>query len=137
MLMKTLDVMTREPHTGTPEMRLYQALQLMERHGFRHLPVTEHGRLVGLLSDTQIKLAISRNFGTDTETVEDRATLLRTVGEVMVRRPFNVRPDTPVRDLVHACVKEKHSAVPVVNAEGNLVGLVTTVDLLALLLPYV
>jgi acetoin utilization protein AcuB len=135
--MRTQDVMTRAPYVGTQEMRLYQALQLMDREGFRHLPVTEGRRLVGLLSDLDVKLAISRNYGTQDETVEDRATLLRTVGEVMTRHPFSVRPETPVRELVFACVEHKLSAVPVVDPEGDLVGIVTTVDLLALLLPHV
>jgi CBS domain-containing protein len=44
------EVMTREPKTVAPEDSFGQALLLMHEHGFRHAPVIEAGRLVGVVS---------------------------------------------------------------------------------------
>jgi CBS domain-containing protein len=42
--------MTRRPRTVTPESDLDEALRIMVEGGFRHLPVTEEGQLIGMLS---------------------------------------------------------------------------------------
>ena len=44
------DVMTRNPHTISPEMRVDEAMALMTERRFRHLPVIQEGELVGMLS---------------------------------------------------------------------------------------
>jgi len=44
------DVMTPSPHTISPEKPFGQALAVMHKNGFRHLPVIESGRLVGIVS---------------------------------------------------------------------------------------
>jgi CBS domain-containing protein len=43
-------VMTPNPRTIGPEDALGSALLIMHKHGFRHLPVLEHGRIVGVVS---------------------------------------------------------------------------------------
>lgn len=44
------EVMTRDPQTLPPDEPFLRALRLMVQHGFRHLPVVEHGRPVGVVS---------------------------------------------------------------------------------------
>jgi CBS domain-containing protein len=44
------DVMTRSPLTVDPERSFGYALQLMHEHGFRHVPVVENGKPVGIVS---------------------------------------------------------------------------------------
>lgn len=44
------DVMTPEPFTIDADDRFGTALLVMHDHGFRHLPVVEHGKLVGIVS---------------------------------------------------------------------------------------
>lgn len=44
------DVMTPDPVTITPETLAIEALRLMQEGGYRHLPVVEGGRLVGIVS---------------------------------------------------------------------------------------
>jgi CBS domain-containing protein len=43
-------MMTRDPITATPETTVEEALQIMDQHYFRHLPVMEGGRLAGIIS---------------------------------------------------------------------------------------
>jgi CBS domain-containing protein len=44
------DVMTRAPHTVDPDKPFGYALLVMQENGFRHLPVVQHGKLVGIVS---------------------------------------------------------------------------------------
>ena len=44
------DVMTADPRTIGPERSFGHALALMHEHGFRHLPVVDHGKVVGIVS---------------------------------------------------------------------------------------
>jgi CBS domain-containing protein len=44
------DVMTRNPDTIGPEESATEALDMMRRHGYRHLPVVDGGRLIGVVS---------------------------------------------------------------------------------------
>ena len=44
------DVMTRNPVTCHPDQAFAQALQLMHQHRFRHVPVVEDGRVIGMVS---------------------------------------------------------------------------------------
>jgi len=44
------DVMTPQPQTMHPDEPFVKALRLMHKHGFRHLPVVEHGRPLGVVS---------------------------------------------------------------------------------------
>lgn len=53
------DIMSSPVVTGKPEWTLKEASQLMEKHKFHHLPVAdESGALVGLISDTDIFMAV-------------------------------------------------------------------------------
>jgi CBS domain-containing protein len=44
------DVMTRQPHTVEPDQPFGYALHVMHEHGFRHLPVIENGKPIGIVS---------------------------------------------------------------------------------------
>ena len=44
------DVMTPQPQTMSPDEPFLKALRIMHKHGFRHLPVVEHGRPLGVVS---------------------------------------------------------------------------------------
>ncbi len=44
------DVMTPQPQTMHPDEPFLKALRIMHKHGFRHLPVVEHGRPLGVVS---------------------------------------------------------------------------------------
>jgi CBS domain-containing protein len=62
------EVASREPVTVQPDQNLDEALELMVRHQVRRLPVTEEGRLVGMLAQADIAIgAKSKDVG---ETVE-------------------------------------------------------------------
>lgn len=101
-----------------PAAGVEEAMELFERHGWRHLPVVEDGRLVGIVSDRDIR----RERGSG-------QLELSTLDEVMMPSPITARPDERLSSAAHVLTAAKVSALPVVDG-GQLVGIVTIVDLL-------
>jgi acetoin utilization protein AcuB len=114
--------MTPMPHSVGAQIQLKVALELMRTHGIRHLPVQEAGRLVGILTDRDIKLASSFD-GAETLTVE----------EVMTPDPYVVTPQSPVDHVVEEMAKHKYGSALVVQENGKLVGIFTATDALLVL----
>lgn len=108
--------------TTTPKTLVAEALDVMEDHRIRHLPVIEGERLVGLLSNRDA-VRLLRGRG-------PRSPERATVGEVMTHgRLHRAAPSDTVRETTEVMCREKISAMPVVTGD-RLVGMVTTEDLL-------
>jgi acetoin utilization protein AcuB len=99
--------------TVTPETTLAEARRLTRQRGLRHLLVVEHDRLVGIVSDRDLRGATG-----------DPA-----VSEIMTRAVLTVVPNTPVEEAGRLMVHEKISALPVMLGD-RLVGVVTETDVL-------
>lgn len=69
-------VMTRHPHALTPDRPFGHALHLMYEGGFRHVPVIEHGRLVGMVSQRDALSGDLAQFESDVEEREHIAEIL-------------------------------------------------------------
>ena len=125
------DVMQRGVVVVTPETRLSEVVRLLQRRGFRHLPVLDQGKLVGIISDRDLKAAMlsavmSRN-DTETWAALDRLT----AADVMMRAVVTIAPMFPVEEAARIMVTKKISALPVTE-DGRLVGIVTETDVLDL-----
>ena len=90
------------------------------------LPVEELRRLIA--EHPAFHRYFSRSRGTETRS-SDLATLK--VGELMSRKPVTCRPDTPVGEAAGVMRERKISSLGVTDAEGRLIGIVTTRDLTA------
>jgi acetoin utilization protein AcuB len=125
------DVMETKLFTVTPETTLPEALRLTAQRGIRHLPVLDGDRLVGILSDRDLKRAMA-SPATSLEVHELRYLLenLR-VSAIMTRTVITIAPMFPIEDAARLMVMEKIGALPV--TEGTrLVGIVTETDILRL-----
>lgn len=119
--------MTRKVFVVPPDLSLPAAWDLMCRERFRHLPVVSGGRLIGILSDRDV--LVWATAAGDSINVPDIA-----VAEVATPWPHVCSPNTDVCDLVRTMTEKKIDAVPVVSDSDQLVGLVTSTDLLLLLI---
>ena len=120
--------MTRKVVVVPPELSLAKAWDVMRRERFRHLPVVSRGLLVGILSDRDVLLRARDEGGR--VVVPDTP-----VAEAATPWPYVCGPKTDVCDLVRMMTEKKIDAVPVLDEADRLVGLVTSTDLLMLLLP--
>jgi acetoin utilization protein AcuB len=126
------DVMQRRVVTITPHTTLPEAMRLARERGIRHLPVVEDGRLVGIVSDRDLKQAMA-SPATSLAVSELRYLLDRLeIGEIMTRSVITVPPMLPVEEAARLMIREKVSALPVTDG-AVLVGIVTETDVVDLL----
>lgn len=97
-----------------------QARQLMEKNRIRHLPVVEGRGLIGIVTDRDVRVAEARGRG--------EAELL--VADVMTQNVLTVGPDTMVDQAAMLMVDSKIGCLPVLNAEDEVVGIITDSDIL-------
>ena len=102
--------MTPFPYSIDVDAPLAAAHQLMREHAFRHLPVTEGGALVGMLSDRDIKLILGPDFAVANERE------LR-VRDAYVDRPCIVPASTPVATVART-MAESHIGSAIVTKGG-------------------
>jgi CBS domain-containing membrane protein len=127
--------------TATPSTPLAAAWALLQEHRLHALPVLEHGRVVGIVAHVDFL----RYAGLDGESPRLAARLrglaarLRhgsseeTVGRIMSTPVTTIGVDEPLVELVPLMSNLGRHRVPVVDAHGQLVGLVSQTDLLAAL----
>ena len=127
--MKVSDRMTREVATLEEGQSLREALNLQQLHRIRHIPVVADGRVVGILTDRDIKRASpSLLSGIDQKQYDELLETIR-VGQIMTRNPHTVTPATPLKHVAEILIDRKFGALPVI--ENNLlVGIITEIDLL-------
>jgi CBS domain-containing protein len=122
-MITTLDSeMVHSPHKAGREMRIHQAMRLMEDCDFRHLPVVDKGRLVGMLSERDLRAALALPLA-DSLAVED----------IMKFPVYAVSQQTALRKVVRAMADRKIGSTVVLDANGKMVGIFTTTDALKLL----
>jgi acetoin utilization protein AcuB len=125
------DVMQTKLFTVTPETTLPEALRLTAQRGVRHLLVVDGERLVGILSDRDLKRAMASS-ATSLEVHELNYLLERLqVREFMTGAVITIGPMSPIEDAARLMILEKIGALPITDGE-RVVGLVTETDVLRL-----
>ena len=127
------DIMSSPAITVSPDTTLPAANALMKEKQIRHLPVLEKGRLVGIVSRGDLREAsISASINADQYELHFLLNKL-TVGKLMTRKVLTVTPDALVVDAADLMTEHKIAGLPVVDAEGAVIGIVTESDLLKML----
>ena len=126
--MKIVDLMTQEVITVGPSQMLNDAVEAMRRRKIRHLPVVEGGKLVGIVTDRDVKRARPSVFSGDQDEY-DRVLNETPVDKVMTKDPYTVGPRDEIKEALKVMIERKIGAVPVVS-NGALIGIVTDIDYL-------
>ena len=107
--------MVVDPITMSPEQRLYEALEVMERYRISGVPVTKNGRLVGILTNRDLRF----------ETKLDLK-----IAEVMTREKLVTAPvGTTLEEAKEILHQHRIEKLPVVDEDFNLKGLITIKDI--------
>ena len=121
------DIMTKSPVCVTPRTRLKDAIEVMYANDIRHVPVLENERLIGILSERDLRAVIDVAFDPD---VNDGRLYERRVADFMSSDPITVEEESDVDEVIEALLEHRVGAVPVIDAEGGLSGIVSYVDVL-------
>src|SRR2546428_3066444 len=123
------DLMTPAPLAISPETSVQEAYRLMQDQRIGHLPVCEDGRLVGLISERDLRLVLP-SPATSLAAHEVHSLLERlTVAAIMTRFPVTIGPDHLVTEAASRMLSHKVHALPVTE-NRRLVGILTRTHLL-------
>ncbi len=126
MLIK--DWMTTNPVTITDETSMIKAIHIMKQNRFRRLPVVHKGRLVGIVTDRDLKDA-SPSKATTLDVHELYYLLAELqVKEIMTRNPITALANDTVEHAAQLMLQHTVSGLPVVDGSGDLVGIITQSD---------
>jgi acetoin utilization protein AcuB len=116
------EVMNSNPTVVEDHTSLGNAYELMQKNGFRHLPVMKDKKLIGIVTDRDLRLATSR--------LSSRPFKPETpVSEVMSRPVRTAGADDPIGGAIKLMRETKIGCLPVMKHDA-LIGMVTSMDLL-------
>ena len=119
--------MTRSPVCVTTRTRLKDAIETMFTIDVRHIPVLEDERLVGMLSERDLRPLWDMALDS---AVTDGRVYDRRVTDLMSSNPLTVDSEADADEVIELLLEHRIGAVPVVDADGMLVGIVSYVDVL-------
>lgn len=119
--MSVQTIMTRTVVSASPDAPVRDAIQLIDDSDIRHLPIVEDGRLIGIVSDRDLR-AFERE-----RSDELLATPLR---EIMSKEPVCLESSESIATAIDLMLEYKIGALPVVGETGELVGIVSYIDVL-------
>jgi acetoin utilization protein AcuB len=124
--------MTRRVVTIGPEASIFEVQELMAQNRIRHIPVVEEGdKLVGIVSDRDLRSALPFRYLKEGVSPEEQERLQRLrVKDIMTREVFTISPAYTIQDALLMIQNSKVGALPVVDEEGRLKGILSVRDLL-------
>jgi acetoin utilization protein AcuB len=113
---------------------MLDATKILKEHNIRHLPVLEKGKLVGVITDRDLK----RASPSDATTLEahELLYLIATikVREIMTKNPITVPYNYTIEEAAEILLQAKISGMPVVDKDGDVIGTITQTDLFKVLI---
>jgi acetoin utilization protein AcuB len=113
-------IMTADPLCLSSDDKLSRVHELFMKHRIHHLPVTEGDKLVGLVTTYDL-WKINKNFDQYTEI---------SVREIMSKKVAKISPEDKVGTAAEIFLDNRFHALPVVDENDKLVGIVTSFDIL-------
>ncbi len=126
------DWMTTTVITVSPETTLPEAHRLMTGRRIRRLPVVEDDRLVGIVTRGDIRGAEASDAASLSIWELNYLLSRLKVGAIMTPDPITIAPDAAIGQAAGVMLQHKISSLPVLDADGRLVGIITESDIFRL-----
>ena len=121
--------MSVDPATVEPKDSLRMVIELLRRRDIRSVPVVEKGKLIGIVTDRDVRqVAPAYPLFRDENQIR-RYTEHLTVTTAMTADPMTVAPDAPLVEAAKVLETYRISSMPVID-DGRLVGMLTVTDVL-------
>jgi acetoin utilization protein AcuB len=119
------DVLTVDENTS-----LMRATRLMKENNIRRLPVVSHGKLMGIITDRDVKDASpSKTTSLDIHELYYLLSEMK-VKDVMTECPISLQGRDTLEKAAVIMLEDKISGMPIVDANGHLIGLLSETDVL-------
>ena len=129
------DLMTANPVVINPDVSTKNVMALMQEAGIRHLPVVDDEGIAGMVSDRDLTFihgvpGVFQSVDTDevTELLELPISIVMKSRFLVDRDVTTIREDQPLRQATDLLVGAGVGAIPVLNDGGEVVGILSTVD---------
>ncbi len=129
--MKTVeDLMIKDILTASMNTTLEEANQMMAGKSIRHILVLDDmERLMGIISDRDIKKFVSPFADSTYATPKDNATLQIPIGSMMSKKLLTITAHQTVKTCIKKMLKNNIHSLPVLDDKGNLVGVITSTNI--------
>ena len=121
--------MTANPFTISPDQTIPEAVELLEKHNIRRLPVVQNGKLLGVVSKEDVAQA-SPSKATSFSVGEINYILAKTkISKIMSKKLIVISPDALLEEAA-TLMRDNHIGFLPVVEDGKLVGIITESDIL-------
>lgn len=123
------ELMTVNPYAVSPRSTLRHVIEMMKSEGCRQFPVVDNGKLVGIVTDRDVRLVMHSPMIEHRRWQDEEMLDSVEVQSCMTANPMTVAPNAPAHHAAKMLGLYKFGALPVVEDE-ELVGIVTVTDFL-------
>jgi acetoin utilization protein AcuB len=127
------NIMTKHLITVTPQDSLMEVKAIFDAHHIHHIPVVRYKTIVGLISKTDFLHFLRGNAPTEGPYTNESRLRTYTASDIMADKLTKVASNDRLDAALHIFCENKFHALPVVD-EGELVGIITTHDIIRALL---
>ena len=128
-----IHIMTKNPISIKNDQKLSDAKNLLSSGKLNHLPVVDGEKLVGIISSNDL-VKLSLMYDSDDESLSDFLDRQYTIDSVMQKHPISVGVEATVREAARLLSAGGFHALPVIGYDGALKGIVTSTDMINLLI---
>ena len=128
------NIMSSQMLTVHAAQKVSEVYKLLTENRIHHVPVVNGNELVGLISSTDMMKLSLDVYGTPDSANSEYLDSQFSIEDVMSTELITVKPNDSIRSAAEMLSAGTYHSLPVVNVDGNLVGIVTTTDLIKYLL---
>ena len=110
---------TLNPKSVSPQSSYKELVDLIENNRIRHLPVIDDNKIVGIISERNLKLPSQ---------LKDKVAIK--AEDIMTADPYVVELETSLEDVVSTMEEHRYGSALIGNPDGELLGVFTTTDAL-------
>jgi len=126
--------MSEDPIILDENASIMKAVQIMKEHNIHRIPVVRQGKLVGIVTDRDIREATpSKATALDVHELYYLLSEIK-IKDIMTPDPITIHPDETVEFAAVIMLENRISGLPVVNDEGHVVGVITQTDIFKVLI---
>jgi acetoin utilization protein AcuB len=123
------DQMTVNPVTVTSATTIADAAELMKKHRFRRLPVVDIGKLVGIVTDRDLRKASPSSATTLSVHEADYLLSKALIKDIMTKKVLSIDSEATIEEAALLMYNNRIGGVPVVDKNQDVVGIITETDI--------
>lgn len=128
---KIINIMTEEVLAVDYNGKIRQAERLMKEHQIRHVPVVSEKKYVGMITERKIiEYKLKQLYDYEVQDIESEDLLVSDYKNIMRKDIPLIYPEDGLAKATELMLKNKVDVLPVIDWDKNLVGIVTSIDLL-------